>query len=221
MVISLDFTFIIASNRPIEEYAGKVITSINNAKDSNKFSYEILISHPKKVCLPNTKFFIDKQENGPISSFNRLATLSKGDCIISMSDSVCICCNFEYWANILNKMFTKRKIQIGGTGHDQTPKVSELTNVMADIIRFPFVTRKSLYDSLCGYLFHPEFYYHYSDSWIGVWTTLIGEPAIEYGYFNCFTNISHEFNSKYDIKDLSTLLKLSKNFKKNSKYTAE
>ncbi len=44
---------------------------------------------------------------------------------------------------------------------------------------FPIIQRSTLNELLNGYWFHPEFYYHAGDVWLGAYVSLMGEIGLE------------------------------------------
>lgn len=171
----MDLSFIIATNRPYESHARRVIDSIVNAKNDLKHSFEIIVNTTLldstiTKLYDNNKLVITKDENkkGAIAAFNEAVKIARGKYIQILPDDHTVSNNMFQVITLLNSNQRKYATLASGTiCYINNIKLPNLPHYV--MMRFPIINRDFLLDKLEGYVFHPNFYSHWADNYLSLY----------------------------------------------------
>jgi hypothetical protein len=214
----MNLSIIIASHRPVG-YINNVINKIKSLETS--LEYEILVSHPEQI---DGVINVPELNAGPIPAYNQLAREAKGEIIAGLTDCTPPRYNFFDLYEEATKVFDSRTLKVLGMniecgGHCYVPGFIPF-EPRPQIIRFPVFNRDSLHKEFNGFYFNPSFKYHVGDNWLGVWCSLMGEPAYELENIHLAHSTPHEYVGQYDAQEDAIMLKLFHNFQVDKSYNA-
>jgi hypothetical protein len=200
------------TNRDVFE---KCIKSIHrHHSDTN---YEILVYSPDLVDRDDI-VYVQEKEFGPISGFNYLSSIARGDYLVCITDDHMFLNNTTA---CIEKLETRTgKVKITGLtpgGPCYIPQRGDLLgdkNLSIDVkrvqtLRFPVIHRESL-KYLDYNIFHNSLTYHAGDIWLAFYLSEIGEEATEGPTF--IREIMPLKDSTYEVSDCNKVRKLIENF---------
>lgn len=226
----IDVSFLLPSlNRPTLK---NVVESIHDT--SKGLNYEILIMGPEDLKFPETKFVLDSELNGQVKCYNFLArNIAQGKYLVHTMDDQIFLNSISLSLDLLESpKFAERKYKIC-TLQSGAPcampakgtRFGSCLNLELDLkgcllMRFPVLTKDTLLNHLDGYLYHPEFFSHAVDNYLGYFLAFNGEPAIESE--TILHQLTFASNPKYIVVDCNTCLALMLNLHTGcNKYVAE
>jgi hypothetical protein len=217
--MDVSFLLPVDANRP--NAAENVIDRINSYKTD--MTYEICVYSQKEVSGPNVRFLHEPRKLGPIKGFNRLyRECSAGDWLVVLTDD-CGFCPRTYDAikefSTIPRRFKVMNINYGdyhcvlGSYGDRIGSILGLDEHIPrhPLMRFPVFHRQTVEEHLDRCIWHPEFYYHAADNWLGYWLGEMGEPGYQYYLKNELTNTPLT-NDYYCVQDCNTYYALVHNF---------
>lgn len=225
----MEISYLLPSlNRPT---LAQVVESIH--EHSKGFEYEILLMSPEDLGLPGTTFIPDKELNGQVKCYNFIARQAKGKYIVHMMDDQILTNSISHSVNLLKSpVFADRKFKVctmkSGNPCPMPPKNTRFgscLNIPFDygghlLMRFPVMEKETLMNHLNGYLYHPEFFSHAVDNYLGYFVAHHGEPAIESE--TRLQQLTFASNPKYIVVDCNTCLSLILNLQNGcSDYVSE
>ena len=203
----MDISFLLPSNRPFSEFAGRVIDNINTLDYKGK-TFEVILVHPEEpdgYYTPNTKWVKDPGTNGCVEAYNIAYNESIGDHVFE-SNIPDVIHEFDK-AQFADREYEVICLATNHHGPCALPARSECAGLIA---RYPVFSRNTIDTHLGGIIYNPKFRHHYPDNWLGFWLHTQGEPVIESPAYNVITfrnecyshNDSHDENAFYDmVKD--------------------
>lgn len=225
----MDVSFLLPSlNRPPLK---AVVDSIHNT--SAGLDYEILVMSPENPNMDGVTWLEDKELNGQVKCYNKIARMAKGKYIVHTMDDQMFLNSVKLSLDLIESdVFKHRKYKIctmqSGNPCPLPPKntrMGNLLNLPFDfgphlLCRFPVLEKKTLMEHLDGYLYHPEFFSHAVDNYLGYYLAFNGETVLESG--TVLRELSLTSNPKYIVVDCNTCLALMLNLQNGcNKYVYE
>lgn len=211
-------SFLLPTNRPLNQFAYRVIDNINSLNFYGHNHEIILISTEKPIQRPNTIFIEDTTMDGCISALNNGFKHTKGDYIYLCSDDHFFDIDCILLTDFIEEKLKDKKYKIAclPTNFHGPCKLPEYTNCDGIIARFPVFRRDTIMTYMNGYICHPKFKHHYVDNWLGYWMYQEGEPTIECESYNMRTFYS-ACVTKYDTEDEKVFLDLIQKYKEGNR----
>lgn len=217
----MDISFLLPSKD--RSKAAFVIDIINQIGDVSERSYEICLYADFIVDKPYVDCFKDVGK-GPLYGFNLLAQQSKGDVVACLVDDHVPSYNIFGIINFLNSLLFSDKVPQVTTLRSGSPcwvprlplpnNKSLLKDSRVLMYRWPALTRRSLEEYFDGFIFHPDFTYHWADNWLGFYINAMDWPQIEASHIKLYEipSPSNNYNSTHDDEDYDTFRKLVDKF---------
>lgn len=204
----------------------QVIDSIY--EQSKGYEFEILLMSPDSyndsriLCLNEVVNFRDEKCNGQVPCYNVLAREARGKYLVHTMDDHIFTNPIKHSIDLLESdTFKNRKFKIctmkSGNPCPLPPYGTRLGSCLKNpidfgnhlLMRFPVVAKETVMNYLNGYLYHPEFFSHAVDNYLGFYVAFNGEPALESE--TRLQEVSLTSNPKYIVVDCNTFLALSLN----------
>jgi len=211
---------------------------LNSIKQHTPVDHEVLIYGPNscKTIIEKydtCRYWEDTELNGQVKGYNFLAAQAKGEYLVHMMDDHILLNSINHSIELLESdVFKNRKFKIctmqSGLPCSMPPintRMGSCLNLPLDLgshilLRFPVVHRETWEVYLNRYLYHPEFFSHAVDNYLGYFVAFFGEPGIESA--TVLQQVELASNPKYIVVDCNTCLALMMNLQNGStKYVDE
>jgi len=196
----MDFSFLIASKKPYDDYARKSVDSI--CAIDTKLKYEIIICHQDEIRDSRVRWIKDDKLSGSCYAYNTCYKYSSGKYIFIFTDDAILHGDIYGTIDFLESdLFKNKKFKITtlpGMLRDKTspinitkfekepsyPDILKLTDCYIicppfNVPCFPIFSRETVDNFLGGILFHPSVKICH-DWWLGAFLYFNGEPIVQY-----------------------------------------
>lgn len=232
-------SFLIATNRPYNEYAMKVVDSLCSY---NSHEFEIIVCSPNPISDNRIKWVEDKYHSGQSLAFFEAYQASIGEYIYILVDDHVVTGDIFGAIDFIEKNCGKYKITTlaGGVSDEITktersptfPYFLEKTGNLFNlpdfhVMPFPISKRDTIENLLDGYIFHPRLKTMH-DWYLGAFLFLNGEPGLQYNgaKLHKFIDfpaskidpITHRPDSRFFGESYINNYRLIKNYKPGMKY---
>jgi len=174
-----DISFLLPTNRDVQEYASKVIDNINHLHFNGK-SYEIITVSPEEIKGDNVLSLIEPSPNrGSAIAYNEAYEASSGRYIVLCTDDHVFDKEAPSIVGMLENSSKKYKVLCFRANNAHAPNLPDYTASEGIVARFPVFSKDTIETHLGGCVANPQFIHHFSDNWLGYWLAQEGEPATE------------------------------------------